>query len=1483
MNTWQDLGTGCQDSTFDLGNLASAQYLKLVDESNPRGNGNRSKGFDVDGVKAFHSKEIGNTNNLPDAVDDVVNSDTVPVVIANVLANDTDIDGDTLTITAYTQPVSGSVTMEDDNSFVYTPDETFTGRDNFTYTVNDGNGGTDTATVTVYVNFLPQVTFTADPETITSGQQSTLTWSSRYADTCVVEPGIGSVDLDGSITVSPASTTTYTITASKADKSVTATVVITVEASGQDAPQVNISADTEIISSGAQALLSWTSSNAQTAFIDQGIGAVDINGSVSVSPAHTTTYTISVVGDSGSASKQITIKVTGMVEPQPEGTFGEKYNDLIPIDSTVESYNAKHFSLITGIVNDTAQQPVSGVNVRIHTHPEYGTATTNSDGRFSIPLEGGTTFTLSYHKDGFIDVHRQCYAGWNEIAVVENIVMTREDQVSTTITFDGNPDTVITHKSSTITDESGSRSCTMVFQGDNHAYQIDENNNIIHELATITTRASEFTTPESMPAVLPPASAFTYCAELSVDGAARVRFAKPVITWIDNFLGFDVGEIVPVGYYDRDQGIWKASDNGVVVRLLDTDSDGVVDALDVTGDDAPDDLDNDGSFSDEVTGLEDGSIYLPGSTFWRVAISHFSPWDCNWAWGPPPDATDPNPKGLPDTDQQKEEPKECERDNASFVEERSRIFHEDIPVPGTDMTLHYTSKRTQGYKYVITIPASGDTVPGSLNGVIVRFDIAGRSFQKHLPPQPNLRAEFIWDGLDYLGRRVDHPITSQASIGFEYTLIYYSGNIKVTKAFGQPGIYPVAFRDQQNIISWKHQYITITPGAQTISNSGGSLAEGWTLSGHHYSTPVVPVLFKGDGKTSKDYNGGIITTVAGSKTAGYSGDGGLATQAKIGRPNDIFVDSAGNIYIADNENNRIRKVDTNGIITTVAGNGTSGYGGDGGLATQAELNRPNGIFVDSANNIYIADTRNSRIRKVDTDGIITTVAGTGTSGYSGDGGTATQAELDWPRDIAVNFAGDIYIADTDNACIRKVDSNGIITTVAGNGTAGYSGDGGAATQAELNWPHGIFVDSADNIYIADTDNHRIRKVDTNGIITTVAGNGVYNYGNPTYNGDGIPATQAGIASPTGIFVDLLGNLYIADNWNNRIRKVDTDGYISTVAGNGGYGYSGDEGPAIRAELREPRAVCMDSTGNLYIACYWDSSIRKVTFNLDSNGVSGELYFPEKNGLKHIMSSLGIHQRTVDLDTGTVLRQFGYDQNNLVSITDRFGGQIVIERDGNGTPTAIISPDGIRTTLTIDSYNHLTQVTYANGSFYNFEYTDDGLMTAKIEPDGNRFEHAFDARGRLTDALNQEGGHWNYTRYIDDNSNIVTNVMTAENNLTTYQDHYYSTGVYESTITGPTGAQTFFTESSDGLSVTKSLPCGMNLEFTYGLDPEHGFKFVNKMTQTTQAGLQQTVENNKTYQDTDNDQIPDLITRTISLNNKITTLSNNVLLSQKSIR
>jgi hypothetical protein len=411
----------------------------------------------------------------------------------------------------------------------------------------------------------------------------------------------------------------------------------------------------------------------------------------------------------------------------------------------------------------------------------------------------------------------------------------------------------------------------------------------------------------------------------------------------------------------------------------------------------------------------------------------------------------------------------------------------------------------------------------------------------------------------------------------------------------------------------------------------------------------MPEVFKVDSK-------GNFTVVAGNGTFGFSGDGGAATSASLGTPGGVAVDSAGNLFISDDVNSVVRRVDAStGIITTVAGGGSgcagqtdlvgdgcpatsaslylvasadlavdgsgnlviadtiddcvrrvdattgiittvagmcavgAGFGGDGGPATSASLNYPYGVAVDASGNLFIADFNNYRIRSVAAaTGVITTVAGNGTYGFSGDGGAATRASLNGPTGVAVDGSDNLLIADLDNNRIRRVAySSGIITTVAGTGTPGLSGDGGAATSASLNYPYGVAVDATGNLFIADTYNNRIRSVAAaTGIINTAVGGGS--------GGDGAPATFALLATTYGVAADSSGNLFIADSWDSRIRRVDAStGTITTVAGNGTYGFTGDGGPATSAGLSYPTGVAVDSSGNLLIADAFNQRIRRV--------------------------------------------------------------------------------------------------------------------------------------------------------------------------------------------------------------------------------------------------------------------------------------------------
>ncbi len=381
-----------------------------------------------------------------------------------------------------------------------------------------------------------------------------------------------------------------------------------------------------------------------------------------------------------------------------------------------------------------------------------------------------------------------------------------------------------------------------------------------------------------------------------------------------------------------------------------------------------------------------------------------------------------------------------------------------------------------------------------------------------------------------------------------------------------------------------------------------------------------------------------------------------ATTAPLTLPAGIAFDAAGNLYIADLNDNIIRKVDVAGIITTVAGNGEQGFSGDGGAATDAQLDSPAGVAIDKYGNLFIADTHNQRIREV-AGGNITTIAGTGVAGFSGDGSAAASAMLNQPTALAVGPDGNLYVADTDNHRIRKISfgsSGAMIRTVAGDGEQFFSGDGSAATLAGLDSPNGVAVDGAGNIYIGDTHNQRVRVVDTTGVISTLAGNG-----NKTFAGDGAAATNASLAGPRGLSVDTLGNIYVADSDNNRIRLIAKTGTITTLAGSGSQGFTGDGGPAVNATLDTPRATAVAATGVVALSDTNNQRVREVSADGNINTIAG--LNPTAGGASVGESLLLSGASTIAYGSGSLTMTFsnnGQTATGNITLVDITGGGAV---------------------------------------------------------------------------------------------------------------------------------------------------------------------------------------------------------------------------------
>jgi sugar lactone lactonase YvrE len=334
---------------------------------------------------------------------------------------------------------------------------------------------------------------------------------------------------------------------------------------------------------------------------------------------------------------------------------------------------------------------------------------------------------------------------------------------------------------------------------------------------------------------------------------------------------------------------------------------------------------------------------------------------------------------------------------------------------------------------------------------------------------------------------------------------------------------------------------------------------------------------------------GVAAMLAGTGTFGYLGDGGAATEAHLFFPFAVALDGAGDLYIADQRNYRLRKVGPDGRITTVAGVGVQGSAGDGSMAAGAQLHTPAGVAVDATGRVWIGDEGAHRVRLAVPGGVIETVAGTGVRGYSGDGGPASKAQLFAPAGVAVDGAGNAYIADAANHRVRRITPTGIIQTYAGRGVRGYGGDGGPALEAQMDTPRALALDAQGNLYVSEYGNHAVRRITPEGRIETMAGTGVAGYA-----GDGGKAANANLNGPLGIAVDVFGNLLIADSENHRVRMVTGDGIIRTVAGDGVAGFEGDGGAATAARLYLPAGVAAGADGAVYVADVWNHRVRKLT-------------------------------------------------------------------------------------------------------------------------------------------------------------------------------------------------------------------------------------------------------------------------------------------------
>jgi RHS repeat-associated protein len=1039
------------------------------------------------------------------------------------------------------------------------------------------------------------------------------------------------------------------------------------------------------------------------------------------------------------------------------------YTGTSPIQTGVATGTIKPFqaSVVRGRVLTREGQPLTGVKVAIHQHPELGQTLSRLDGGYDLAVNGGERLTLNYTLDGHLSAQRQFIVPRQHWVNQTDVMLVALDSVVSTIDLSAEEPVA---RGSVVTDSSGTRRATAMFeQGTQATMRLADGT--MRPLTTLAVRSTEYTVgpngPSAMPGELPPSSAYTYAMEMSVDeaiaaGATTVLFTKPVSIYVENFIGFPVGGIVPVASYDLTRAVWSPETNGRVVKVLSTT--GGIAALDVDGS---------GSAADAsalaALGLTDaelrrvGTLYAAGQTLWRYRLSHFTTTDANWPH--PLSQADMLPKQQPPRSNDHamnggaggddggnaggggggaKEPDKLSCQAGSIIGCERRTLGEEIAVTGTPVSLTYTSERSAGYKadYSFDVALS-DGVPDSvlalMSKILVRVTVAGQTTVDTVAAAAGLHKHVTWDGRDAYGRLVQGQARMVIEIGYLYAGSTYGAPVASTSSFGQASGTSLTQPVRTPDVLWQ---TVLNRPIGSWNNAAVGLG-GWSISAHHAYDPTSGVLYLGTGERRSA--GNVNPTVVASGTAL--------------RPNSIVANPDGSTLIADGNTNQILRIARDGTKSVFAGNGSSAYSGDGGPATAAGM-RPTRIARGPDGSVYVADVGAIRFRRIDPQGIITTIAGTGACGTAGDGGPATLATFCDFGALEVGRDGSVYVLEDMTASgkigtrVRRIGPDGIVTHFAGvmNGDCGYGKaipcqENVPAINAPMGFPWRLAIQADGSVVIADIGNAVIWKVSPSGVRTRLAG--TIQGGGDT--GDGGLARDATLRGAGQLAAGTDGSVYVLTNL--LVRRVGPDGIITTVAGTGDSCRIGRvpfcpttlNGNAQQTPFPFITALAVSPDNTLLIGDGTYGTVIRVTKPLPGFDGNDFAVASEDGSELYRFDASGRHLATIDPMTAVTLLRLGYDSNGyLTSMTDAAGNVTSIGRAGNGALQEIVSSYGQRTLFTLGASGALASARAPGGKTVQFGYDASGLMTSRTDAGGGIHQFAYDAAGLLVSDRNADG-------------------------------------------------------------------------------------------------------------------------------------------------
>ena len=787
-----------------------------------------------------------------------------------------------------------------------------------------------------------------------------------------------------------------------------------------------------------------------------------------------------------------------------KGANAIQYN----VDTTSIAEN--RVGVVRGTVITMSGEPLPGVKVFSPNHPEWGHTYTRADGKYDFGLNAGGYLVVKFERRNYLPATRIFDSPWNKFVVLDTVALATLDNMQTVVNF-SQPFHVA--QSSISNDMTGTRRATIFFeQGTISTMTLPDNSTRI--LDSLTARATEYTIgqngPKAMPANLPPTVSYTYCTDLTADEALAVKaksvtFDKPIRLFTENFIGFPVGTSIPTGIWDWETLGWLPRENGTVIKIVSV-TNNLAD-ISITTDDAiasAAKLDSLGITDAERTYI--ASTFSAGQALWRTRLTEFGVIDQGFATIQPDNAETPKVERI---ERFVNEDKYSSLSPSPGVDVLNQTLHKEIGIAGTPYSLTYSSDRVEGRKGQLIIPLTGATIQPSLVKVILKVTVLGVEKEFEYGAAPNLAHTFIWDGKDGFGRAAPGRHKADILIGYIHASNYQQPTGSISSFGSMSGVSIPNIYSRETTTLWQCAQEVVGE----VDNRAATLG-GWNLNIHNGFDPVTNTIYLGNGQSKiNDKLGYIVQTIGGNGIYGAGSSNVPAINTRIATPTKLAVGKDGSVYFIEIGANRIRKIDPNGIITTVAGNGQSGSNGDGGLAVSAQLYLPINIALDNDGNLYILQGEyQSRIRKVDSNGIITTVIGLNGNGFAGDGGMASNAKIWRPSAITFGKDGSMYFADQ-------------------------------------NWVSSI---PATPKYSPT----RIRKVDPDGIISTVAGGVETLVSNP----QGVPATQVRIEKVEDLQLGPDGDLYILSSQNygfenplrNIILKLGKDGRLHKIT-RGGYG------------------------------------------------------------------------------------------------------------------------------------------------------------------------------------------------------------------------------------------------------------------------------------------------------------------------------------------